>query len=128
MSGAITLDHLQTLKWRVEAGVAEHGICVELVCMGCGTKGLEILERCFESWPGRTKDDFKANEYPVPDPVWTPAMGYTGWEAAKRAYQKAERTDTMWEGAYGDLRKRLLAHCIATLENKLYVNPSWDGL
>lgn len=64
-----------------------------------------ILEGLFKSWPLFSGSIV----YPVPDP--------DGFDPGC-AFMEASDED-MWEGAYGNLRKELLQHCIDELQKEL---------
>lgn len=128
MSAAFVLSHLYQLQRRVQIGTARQSICLELLNNGCHSSHLTILEGCFKTWPKRTGDSPGALSYPVPEPLWTAYSRTTALQAASYAYHHAEATNGMWTGAYGDLRKELLAHCIRQLELQQNNQPQWGGL
>lgn len=99
----------------------------------CGNTqwGSGLLEGCFRSW-----SKFSGREvYPVPAPRFDDApefcralmdlYGYDSWDAmppserASAAYGFAASSGNQWIGAYGDLRKELLAHVIKTLQEQI---------
>lgn len=61
------------------------------------------LTELFKSWPKYSGNP----SYPVPLP---------GYEYPDNAYNDI---DMLWEGAYGDLRRELLDHCISELKKEL---------
>lgn len=63
----------------------------------------ELLAPQFESW-----DEYSGNEaYPI---------ALEGWMRPSSAYWSSENSNK-WVGEYGEVRKRLLQHCITELES-----------
>jgi len=63
----------------------------------------DLLHELFETWPKFSGDI----EYPVPSDLED--------ESPRNAY---DMRANLWVGAYGDLRKELLDHCINELEGE----------
>ena len=73
----------------------------------------DYLTSLFMSWPKFSG----TSSYPVPYPDCE-----SDCESATYAYNA---TTMMWEGAYGDLRRELLDHCINELEKELGSDAEW---
>lgn|SRR5574343_435016 len=101
---ALILKHLKKLDrkvnsfWYTFSRARKRGICWYIVDQPGVYDCCPVLHDLFETW-GKFSGEFS---YPVPDETGDPRGAF--------------KTLPLWEGEYGKLRKELLKHCIATLE------------
>lgn len=103
MSRDVKIKLLKALI-KTKAAPTNVGICgnvnkhIQASWLGYG----DCLTSLFMSWPKYSGN----SAYPVPHPDCESDCAYNA-------------TTMMWEGAYGDLRRELLDHCINELEKEL---------
>lgn len=104
---ALILKHLKKLDrtvnsfWYIFSKAKKLGICQYIDDNSGVDYCCPVLHELFKTW-----DKFSGEfSYPVPDKAGDPRGAF--------------KTLPQWEGEYGKLRKELLKHCIATLEQAI---------